>query len=239
MSTLRAVFALALAALVAAPVAARPRRPAGPPPACGLTIFPLAAGYSWTFRSGASEVVARVTSVRPGKDETEIDVEERFGKRTFKATWTCSKAGLRIAPESFFFAGEPGGAVATTYKVTERDAVSVPADTKQDLKWIEKVKVEVVRADAAQAGVEHRPVKLELEKHAIVHPPDPIVTPLGQFGATKITYELRGRAFDGDERVDLQPRRPGGIWLVKGVGPVKLEDAYEKTWELASTTVIR
>ena len=42
---------------------------------------------------------------------------------------------------------------------------------------------------------------------------------------------------DGLEKFELPIKRPGTIWLVKGVGAVKLEDAYDKSWELVETSL--
>lgn len=247
MKPLRLV-AVALAAVLA--VAARPTPPAAaapkkaPKPACGMNFLPLVAGNSWTFKSGNQLATVDILSVTEGKDPedkplTTIEVKESYARKSITTTWTCNAAGLRIAPDSFFFAGEPGGMPGMTVTVTKREDVTLAPDAAivQDAVWIEKVFADVARSDAAGQGATHLPSKLELERHVLVHPIDPTAVPIGQFGAQKITFELRGRALAEGQRVDLQPKRPGGLWLVKGLGPVKVMDAYEKTWELTATNL--
>jgi len=229
----------------------------GPAAACGLRNLPLYSGASWTYKSGPDEMKVAVLSVAPGKDDagaavTAIEVEETHtvgGTKpvttTLKATWTCTeKSGLRVAPESFFFTGEAGAPQGSTLKITEHTDVWLHPDAEviQDNGWQEKLKAEVTRTDLGGKGaVKHPDAKIEVERYVLVHPTDPVSVPAGQFGALKVTFELRARGLVGQEKIELMidDKQPGIVWFVKDLGIVKIEDNLKtrRSWELVTTTV--
>jgi hypothetical protein len=61
---------------------------------------------------------------------------------------------------------------------------------------------------------------------------------LGAFRAQKIIFELRGRGIVGEETVEIPIRRPGSYWAAKGIGFVRIEDAFDKTWDLTETNLV-
>jgi hypothetical protein len=246
----RSSTVLVLALLLATPALAQrggPKpRAGGPPPACGLKALPLAVGNTWTYKSGSQQVHIKVLEVAPGKDHagkpaTTIVTEESYQGLTVKATHTCTAAGgLIAAVDSFFFSGEPGGGVGATLTVTARDKATLPPDGEisGDQGWVESVKADVARTDAAGAGADHKPAKVEVERHVTVKGDERIMIGLGQFSSAKIIFELRGRGLVDEQRVELPIKRPATMWLARGVGFVKVEDAFDKTWELMDSNVL-
>ena len=106
--------------------------------------------------------------------------------------------------------------------------------------WIEKVQAKLDRVDAAQSGLglEHLPAKLEVERHVNVVGDETVTLLSGQpiAQSRKIEFELRGRGIVEDQRYELGIKRPGALWLRRGVGIVRLDDAYERSWFLTSST---
>lgn len=234
------VFALMLVAVPA--LAKKEKTPKTPPPACGLRSIPLALGNVWTYKSGQHTVLVRVAEVGPEKEDgtVEIKMEEKFQDRTLQTTWTCNeKKGVVIAPDSFFFAAEPGGAVASTVTITKRDNVTLQAD--KDLEpgggWVEKVHGELARTDTGGQGATHKPGKWEIERHVSVGNSEQLELAIGKANALRITFELRGRGLVENEKFEIPIKRPGALYVMKGLGVVKLEDAFDRDWELVSTTV--
>jgi hypothetical protein len=239
--------ALAALTLTAGDAGAQKKKKIGAtgPTACNLKSIPLAAGNSWTYRSGGQTVTIKVLDVGPGKDfagkaVTVANVEETFNDNTTKTVFTCTPAGLQVPLESFFFTAEPGGGVGTAFTVTARDRVTWLPDGEiaEGNGWIEAVKADAVRTDMGGAGAEHMPAKIEVERHVNVRATEKLMIGLGEFNTTHIIFELRGRGIIGDERSEIPIKRPGAVWMVKGVGYVKVDDTFDKTWELVESSLV-
>ncbi len=243
---LRASIACVFAASAAS--AKPPKTVGGPPPACGLKAMPLAVGNTWTWKAGVAQVTLKVVEVTPGKDalgkpQTTIIVEELYQGRVLKNQLTCTPdKGLVVPLESVLFSGEPGGPVAMTFNVTAHESVTLLNDGQliDGNGWVEKVKADVTREDAGKAGAKHAPAKLELDRHVHVEPgTTEVVTGVGQWrNAQKIVFELRGRGEVDPEKTEIPIKRPGAFYIVKGLGVVKIDDAFDKTWELSDTNLI-
>ena len=222
-----------------------------PKPACGLRNFPLYAGASWTYKSGPDEMKITVESVAPGKDAdgvaaTVIKVDETFKNESVKLEYTCTDAaGLRVPVDSFFFTGEAGGIYGSAYKITKHDDVWLHPDSETitDSGWQEKIKADVTRADTGGRGATHPDAKIEVERYVVVKGVDLVVLPIGQHNALKVNFELRSRAFVGEEKVEqiIDDKNPGAMWFVKDLGIVQVEDNLKtrRTWELVATTVTK
>ncbi len=250
-----ALPALALA-VIAAPavfeghaVAQKKAKGARPKAACELRNFPIYAGASWTYKSGVDEIKISVESVGPGKDDagnavTVIEVDETYKNETNKLKWTCTaKTGLRVAPESFFFTGEPGGLWGSTIEVTKHDDVWLHPDAEviEDSGWQEKFKANVPRTDQGGRSAKHLDARIEVGRFVTVHGLEAVQLAVGQWAAQKVAFELRAAAFIGEEKLDLliDDKNPGAFWLVKDLGVVRYEDNLKtrRAWELTATTV--
>lgn len=242
-------IALTLAAITALPALAmaKPKTVGSTAPlACGLKALPMAKGNTWTYRSGGQQVVIKVTDVQNAKDAagkpaTTIVLEEQVAGRTLVTNLSCTPTGgLQVPLDSFFFSGEPGGMLAGTLAMTSHDKATLLPDDQviPENGWIEIVKADVTRPDAGAAGAVHLPAKLEVERHVTVKDSENLMIGLGQFTAQKVVFELRGRGIVNEEKTEIPVKRPGTAYLVKGVGYVKLDDAFERTWELIETNLV-
>lgn len=247
LSRFSSLLVAALVAVLALPAAAqqvtRPPRPV--PPACGIKSLPLAVGNTWTYKSGDKQLTVRVEEITPAKTASgqamsRIKVLEEYAGRSLRVEWTCTaREGITMTPESFFFTGEPGGGVGTAFTYTAHEGVTYGNDGSlvRDTGWVEKVKADAVRADTSGQGVSHPPTKLEMERHILIHPTTPLETPLGKLAAIKVAFDLRGRGILDAETVEIPIQRPGAIYLVKGLGVVRIEDPFKSTWDLVSTNL--
>jgi hypothetical protein len=215
--------------------------------ACGIMSLPMAPGNTWGYKSGPKGIVVKVVDVQPGKDiggkpSSVISVEETYDGRTVKTNWTCTATGgVSVGLESFFFSAEPGGGVGMEYQVTKHEQVTLQPDAAliPDANWIEIYNAKVVRPDGGGAGATHMPAQLELERHVIVHGVENVATSLGQWNAQKITVELRGRGIVDTEKSEIPAKQTGGLWVVKGLGIVRLMDNNDKTWDLVESTLVK
>jgi hypothetical protein len=242
-------IAVVALALLAAPASAKPKIAAGGPTACGYKTVPLTVGNTWTYKADEKhQIVVKITGIGPGKDwngkpATVIDVEELYNGRTVKTSWTCTPTGgLLVALDSFYFAGEPGGGVGVQFKETAHDKEWLPPENEltADVAWVETVKADATRPDAGGAGAQHMPAKVEVERHAQLRGTEQLqLTALGPMGATKVGFELRGRGIiDPAPAAEIPIKRPAMFWFTKGVGLVKIDDAFDRTWELVETNLI-
>ena len=247
--TLSISFVLAVGLAVGTPAQAKPKvtaAAAGGPTACGFKSMPLAVGNTWTYKAGPAQIVLKITAVGPGKDwngkaATVIDVEELYAGRTVKTSLSCTAGGgLYVPPDSFLFSGEPGGGVGTQFNVTSHDRPWLVPEEQLvgDVAWVEVVKAEATRPDTAASGAQNTAAKVELERHAQLKGNETVTIGIGQFSAEKVAFELRGRATIDDQKAEVPIKRPATMWYTKGIGLVKIEDAFDKTWELAESSLI-
>lgn len=222
-----------------------PKPPKKPAPACGITYLPLQPGNTWTYKAGATEVVVTVVGVAPGKGadgkpRTEIQVEEAIGEKKATATWTCTAAeGLTLPPTSILFAGEAGGGTNLTLvnPVTTGPTLVPDAQIIEGFQWTHTLKADADRPAAPNTGAKHAPAKVEIELVQTVATPEDVTTAMGDFTALKIGFELRGRGIVGEEKAEIPVKRPGAFYYVKGVGVVKIEDAFDRVWDLSATNM--
>jgi hypothetical protein len=142
------------------------------------------------------------------------------------------------------FTGEPAGIWGAQLTITSHQDVWLHKDAEvvADSGWQEKLKADVTRSDTGGRGAKHPDAKIEVERYVSVKAKDEVNLPIGQWKAIKIDFDLRARAFVGEEKVELvtiDDKNPGSVWLVPDVGVVKYQDNFKtkKVWELVSTTV--
>src|SRR5262245_48982979 len=123
--------------------------PPPPKPACGMTWLNLAPGNMWKYSDGRSEVTVTIQEVPPDKDGATIKVLENPATGAGTTTWTCDKEGLRIDPQSFYFAGEPGPMFGMTFALKDRKGISWAPDDSilPDSGWSESMAMDVTRTD--------------------------------------------------------------------------------------------
>ncbi len=219
-----------------------PKPPTLPAAACGLDLFPLSKDATWTYRSGADSLVVTVVGVTDTKGTTTLEVSERLGDREpLTTSWSCTRGGgLTLPTTSFFFAGEPGGLTAGMQLAqTAHDEVWLKplAALVVDFQWTEKVRFDIARTDTSGKGATHPDAKLELERTVTVQAPEAATTDAGTFPAMKVTYGFRGRARVGESIAELLVKRDDpALWFSPGIGVVRIEDAFERTWDLVASS---
>lgn len=225
----------------ATPVEAKKKKDKPAKSACAGGI-PVQLGNIWTYKGGRVVVLMRIAEIAPPKDgKTLVTVEEKLGDRAVTTVWTCTKEGLTVPSDSFFFVGEPGGGVGAKFTEKTHDGVTFPADLEEGTAFIEKATGEVERTDVAGGAVKHPPAKVEIERHVLIEGKQPVSVAIGNAPAIKVGFELRGRSTVGapgaEEKVEFVIKRPGAAWIMPGLGILKLEDANDRTYELVSTTI--
>ncbi len=183
----------------------------------------------------------KTTYNRPSKDPKKPVTDER----TITTTITCNAKKFEISPDSFFFAGEPGGAAGVKLDTIER-----PKDTSWkltnggigDADWREDVIAHWTRIATPGSDANLGSGKLWLERVFTPQPKESVTTKTGQYTAEKIGISVTGRvALDGAPP-DIKPMElPAGwldtVWLADGVGVVQVLNAYAQQYTLVASAV--
>jgi len=243
---------------------------------CGAKILPLLEGNKWTYgyvESGLSPppellkltpsqpatIAISVKSVEVRGDETVVTLEEKttadlskdpkkhiYDERTINSTITCSRTKFEISPDSFFFAGEPGGYFGLTFDKFER-----PKDTTWklangtigDASWREDIVAHFTRKAVEGSGAKLEGGKLELERKFTPGQPESVNTKIGLYtGAEKLGVTITGRVTLDNLPPESKPAElPAGwfnlLWLVPNVGVVQVLNAYGHKYMLTDVTL--
>ena len=261
------------------------------PPACGAKLLPLVVGNTWTYSAVASptppdpvierlaptppkQFVITVTKIEPKGTDTLVTLEEKLsyeGRDTKKptitekvvtSTITCNaKNKFEISPESFFFAGEPGGWYGMKFDQMTRKKETSWKLTKGsigDADWIEELELHFVREATAGTEVKTSPGKVMLERKFQPQEPETIITKLGSYKAEKLLLTTTGRvkldkpiAPEGKScRIQKEDgtftpvdvcEMPGSwtnqLWIVDNVGVVQALNKYSHNYQLTASTL--
>jgi hypothetical protein len=232
--------------------------------ACGAKILPLVEGNRWTYEFVASDappredllkltpsqpatIVITVKSIEPKGTDTMVTLEEKttadlskekgkhiLDERTITSTITCNPKKFEISPESFLFAGEPGGYFELAFDKLER-----PKDTSWKLvngtigegQWREDIIAHFTRTAIAGSGATLDSGSLELERQFTPAQPERLNTKLGIYTAERLVLTTTGRVTLDHAQPDTKPMDlPAGwinqLWLVNNVGVVQVQNAY-------------
>ncbi|HET6611004.1 MAG TPA: hypothetical protein VFG83_03410 [Kofleriaceae bacterium] len=243
---------LAAAALAAGLTLAVPAQAAP----CGIDYLPLSQGSEWTYglvpnpenpKPGEvrvvlpSSLVIRVVKVEEAGDSTTITLEEKLGDHAVETTLACTKDGLTISPQSFFFAGEPGGGLNMTLSDVKRVGVTYPGAKgfRSGASWVEKLTAHVVRAPAEGSGAKLAEGKVQIERRVSIGGRDRAETPLQNFRATSVRLTLTGRAMV-EPNLKVGVEMPDGpavrLWFASGVGLVMATNRFGDTWQLTAVS---
>jgi hypothetical protein len=170
-------------------------------------------------------------------------------ERTVQSTITCDgKKKFEVSPESFWFAGEPGGTIGV-----QLDKLDRSHDTSWklvnggigDAVWREELVAHWTRVPTPGSDAKLGSGKLELERSFTPEQPELIITKLGQYRAEKVGLVTTGRVtLDTPVSPDNQNKPmelPAGwlttIWLASGVGPIQVLNGYYQMYQLAGATL--
>jgi len=237
---------------------------------CGAKVLPLVEGNEWTYAAVGSPaaptdqikrispiqpktVVITVKSVEKSGAETVVTLEEKttidltkdekkplLDERTIETTITCSKTKFEISPDSFFFAGEPGG-----YYGLKLDKVDRSRDTSWklinggigDKPWREDIVAHWTREATPGSDAKLGAGKLELERAFQPENPELIITKLAAFHADKLALTTTGRVtLENSVAVPTAQEMPAGwigtFWFTDSVGVVQVINAYFQAYQL-------
>jgi hypothetical protein len=208
------------------------------------------------------EVVITVKSVETKGTDTVVTLEEKttanlatkasgsvdpnkeiLDVRTLTTTITCGAKKFEISPDSFFFAGEPGGMFELAF-----DKVDRPRDTSWklvngtigDAEWREDIVAHFTRTSTPGSDAKLDGGKLELERKFVPAQPERLNTKVGLYTAERLVLTTTGRiTFDHPSMPDAKPwplpdNWVNQLWLVPGVGVVQALNAYSQEYILKS-----
>jgi hypothetical protein len=238
--------------------------------ACGAKILPLVEGNRWTYGFVASDapprddlqklmpsqpmsIVITVKSIKTEGPETVVTLEEKstadlskdpkkhiLDERTITSTITCGAKKFEISPESFFFAGEPGGSFELAFDKLER-----PKDTTWKLvngtigegTWREDIVAHFTRTPIADSDAKLDSGTLALERVFTPAQPERLNTKLGIYTAERLVLVTTGRvtldhAQPDSKPMDLPANWLNQLWLVPNVGVVQVLNAFSHKYML-------
>ncbi len=243
---MRLRFALVIAALAVLAVPAAAQKAKRPKPACGIKYLPLVEGNWWTYEPvnqppagpPAAQLKVEVVKVETEGKTTTITMKETYREVEFEMIATCTKAGLVLPPESFFFAGEPGGVSNITIENYTHKGTSFPIKFKPGDQWFEEFKFDVVRAPAEGVKVVHEPAKVELERLTTVSRGQQIVdTAIQTYRTTPIEFEIRGRGLVGEKSSEIAVRDKGILWFTPLIGLARVREVSAREWQLIDSNL--
>lgn len=238
--------------------------------ACNERILPLVEGNKWTYGFVASPVPPRddlaklspsqpatvvitVKSIESQGGDTVVKLEEKttadlskdpkkhiYDERTINSTITCNPKKFEISPDSFFFAGEPGGYFGLTFDKVER-----PKDTTWKLvngaigegEWREDIIAHFTRTPTAGINAKLDSGKIELERKFTPAQPENINTKLGVYNAEKLGITTTGRVTLDNPQPDSKPMElPANwvnlMWIAPNVGVIQALNSYSHMYML-------
>lgn len=141
----------------------------------------------------ATRLTVTVTAVEAGKDETTVKLKEtityditkdprapRLFDQVVESKIVCSKKGkFDISPESFFFAGEPGGYRGINFTRFERKketSLKLTNNVIGEAEWIEEIVAEYKKDATKGSGAQLGGGKLEIERKFTPQAPEGVNT---------------------------------------------------------------
>jgi hypothetical protein len=267
MSVFRAAFAASAALFITAGLYAREAcaqpKGKGPKPksACGVRLLPLTVGNKWTFIPATppteppenlvrhlpvqpKQVVIEVKDIVTDGDKSVVKLEEDIDGRKLETTITCGGGVFEASPDSFFFAGEPGG----DYGVELSNVVRTLKDTDAGPSkpwgkiWREDLTANWKRIPEAGMTIDLGTGKLEVERVNRLGVPEK-VSPVYKKDmiAQRVTYEVSGRvSIDGiDKKFEMPAGLVNVIWFADGIGPVQANNSYYHAYQLSDVTIVK
>jgi len=243
-------------------------------PACGAKVLPLVEGNTWTYVAIPSptppeDAIKRISPTEPKQivitvkklakqdKDTIATLEEKVtlehnkdGKPfddtySYESTITCNDKKFDISPNSFFFAGEPGGTLGLEITKLDRPKGTSLQLTKGGIgaaQWGEDLVLLWQRKPTEGSGAKLGSGKLELERRFTPQDPEPVTTKQGMYRAEKIGLVTTGRVTLDNPSPGLKPMElPAGwfsqLWLAEGVGVVQALNKYAHMYQLSESTL--
>ncbi len=244
------------------------------PPACGVKVLPLVVGNVWTYSTVAAPMpappdiarlspplpkgfVITVKSIETKGPDTVVTLEEKVtydltkdlkkpivDERVITSTITCNSKKFDISPESFFFAGEPGGYLGLTFDKLDRVKGTSWQLTKGGIgesEWPEDLVAHWTKNPTTGSEAQLGSGKLELERRFTPQQPETIITKMGSYRAEKLALKTTGRvtldkpAADGAKPMELPADWINQVWMVENVGVVQSLNRFAHMYQLVDS----
>jgi hypothetical protein len=242
---------------------------------CNQKILPLVEGNKWTYGfvqsaalpppeltklipSQPGQITITVKSIKTEGTDTVITLEEKthadisrdpkkhiIDDRTLTTTITCNPKKFEISPESFFFAGEPGGYFGLALENIQRlkdTTWKLVNGAIGDAEWREDLIARFSRQATEGTGAKLDSGKLELERKFTPAQPENINTKLGVYTAEKLAITTTGRVTLDHPQPDSKPMElPAGwinfLWIAPNVGVIQVLNAYAHQYQLIEVSL--
>ena len=243
-------------------------------PVCPTRTLPLVVGNTWTYISAPpliqldtkelaqlpnqpKKVVITVKEASTTAGITTVTLaEDSFlgdkAPRTLLTKIVCGPSKFDISPESFFFAGEPGGYYGIELTSIERKGTTwaLVRGLVPELKWREDLIITWKRVGAKGSG------KLEMERELIPEERQEVKTPYGVYRAEPLAISVTGRVSVDNPFAAVPPNSPAGtppsadpyplkspminkLWLVEGLGVVQAQNSFQHLYVLSAAAVAK
>jgi hypothetical protein len=243
-----------------------------PKPACGIRYLPLIDGNSWSYEPMASPIALtadekkrllaleahapkpprkidiKVVGVVPQEDGStvitlqETTVHQNDDKVERETTLRCTSKKMEISPQSFFFAGEPGGGLKMELtNLVWDDSFPGRQGFRQARIWLIKVTGDLARDTTKGTGAKLSGGKIEIERKITVALRERLTTASGTYKqAVAVWYQMSGRASVGpnlDKSVEIPLGENGILWFQDGVGMVQVRNRSAQWYQLVDKTL--
>ena len=163
--------------------------------------------------------------------------------RIVKSTITCNAKKFDISPDSFFFAGEPGGYQGITFDKYDRKGTSwqLTGGAFGENEWPEDIVAHWQQEPTKDSGAKLNAGKLELERRITPSEAESIVTKAGSYRAEKIFIKTTGRiTLDNPKSKDLKPAEMPAdwiaqVWFAPEYGVVQTLNRYAHMYQLVDS----
>lgn len=164
--------------------------------------------------------------------------------RIVHSTITCNAKKFDISPDSFFFAGEPGGYQALTFDKFDRKGTSWALPNQGsfgETEWPEDIVAHWQQDATKESGAKLNSGKLELERRTTPSDAEAIVTKAGSYKAEKLVIKTTGRVtLDSPKSKDLKPAEMPAdwvnqLWFAPDYGVVQSLNRYAHMYQLVDS----
>ncbi len=274
---MRMPLLVAALVLVPAVATARPKH-GGKAPACGVDMLPLVEGNQWTYNSIAAPqpapdairrlspeqpkaITVTVKSVETKDGATVATLEEKLTidrsrdpkkpeieEYAYESTITCTKDTFDVSPNSYFFAGEPGGYIGLEITSLERVNKGTSLKLKKGKvgtnEWRDDLVMHWKRIPTEGSGATLGSGKIEIERQITPQPVETVTTKSGMnYKSEKLGIITTGRVTldnPGNPKakpMELPANWVSQLWISNGTGVVQTLDSYGHMYQLVDTNV--
>jgi hypothetical protein len=207
----------------------------------------------------AKSFVITVKSVETKGKDTVVNLEEKvtyertptdpkkkaLDTRVINSTISCTGNKVTVSPDSFFFAGEPGGMAGIELGKMDRKGQTwqLAGGSFATGEWADDLVVEWTHTPSKDVDVKLDAGTLELERRIQAGEAQDVNTHAGSYRAEPLQVKTTGRvkltaprAADG-KPAEVPADWTNELWFVPGTGVVQSLNKYAHKYELVESTV--